>query len=100
MPVDRMLEGEREKLLRMEDELRRSVVGAGTGGQGRVQRGAPCARRVAGSQPPDRLLPVPRPHGRRQDRADQGAGRFLFDDDKAMVRIDMSEFMEKHAVAR
>ena len=65
------------------------------------QRGAPCARRPAGPEPADRLFRVPRPHRRRQDRADQGArGRFLFDDETAMVRLDMSEYMEKHAVAR
>jgi ATP-dependent Clp protease ATP-binding subunit ClpB len=58
------------------------------------------ARRPAGPEPADRLVPVPRPDRCRQDRADQGAGQFLFDDEHAMVRIDMSEYMEKHSVAR
>jgi ATP-dependent Clp protease ATP-binding subunit ClpB len=62
----------------------------------------PCAARApaAGPEPADRLVHVPRADRRRQDRADQGAADFLFDDEQAMVRIDMSEFMEKHSVAR
>ena len=75
VPVEKMLEGEREKLLRMEDSLRSAGRGPGRGAGGRVRRGAPRPRRPAGRQPPDRLVPVPRPHGRGQDRADQGSGR-------------------------
>jgi ATP-dependent Clp protease ATP-binding subunit ClpB len=100
IPVDKMLEGEREKLLKMEDELGKRVIGQEGCGEGRLEGRAPRRAGPAGSEPADRLVPVPRPHRRRQDRADQGARRFLFDDDSAMVRIDMSEFMEKHSVAR
>jgi ATP-dependent Clp protease ATP-binding subunit ClpB len=85
----------------MEDEIWRSrVVGQGEAVQAVSRRGAPRARRPAGSEPADRLVHLPRPDRRRQDRADQGAGRFLFDDETAMVRMDMSEYMEKHSVAR
>ena len=75
-PVDKMLEGEREKLLgKMEGSLRdrRDRPGRGRSPPS-VQGRAPGTRRPAGPEPADRLLPVPRPHGRRQDRADQGAG--------------------------
>ena len=75
IPVDKMLEGEREKLLHMEDALRARVVGQDEALAAVSQRGAPRARRPAGSQPADRLVPVPGPHRRRQDRADQGACR-------------------------
>ena len=74
VPVDKMLEGERDKLLKMEEELAKRVVGQARGGDRRLDRGAARARRLAGPQPADRLVHVPRPHRRRQDRADQGAG--------------------------
>ena len=64
IPVDRMLEGQREKLLRMEDELGKSVVGQGEAVSGRVEGGAPCACRSSGPEPSDRLLYLPRPDGR------------------------------------
>jgi ATP-dependent Clp protease ATP-binding subunit ClpB len=98
-PGRKMLEGERDKLLRMEEALAKRVVGQDEA----VRRLDAIRRSRAGlSDPnaPERLLPVPRPHRRRQDRAVQGAGEFLFDTEEAMVRIDMSEFMEKHSVAR
>ncbi len=101
VPVDKMLEGERDKLLRMEENLRQRVVGQEEAliGGGRLR--PPRPRRPAGPQPADRLVPVPRPHRRRQDRAVQGAGGSSCSTTKqAIVRIDMSEYMEKHAVAR
>ena len=74
VPVDKMLEGERAKLLRMEDELRKRVVGQ----EEALRAVANAVRRaragLAGPEPADRQLPVPRPDRRRQDRADQGAG--------------------------
>ena len=75
IPVDKMLEGEREKLLHMEDRPGKARGRPGRGGARHLQCGAPRPRRPAGPQPADRLLPVPGPHRRRQDRADQGAGR-------------------------
>ena len=73
VPVDKMLEGEREKLLKMEEEIARRVVGQTRGGDGRLDGGPTRPRRPAGPEPADRLVHVPRPHRRRQDRADQGA---------------------------
>ena len=77
VPVDRMLEGERDKLLRMEDDLRRRVARPGGSRWSRSPTPStpgPLAR-TRRSQPPHRLVPLPRPHGRRQDRADQSLGR-------------------------
>ena len=100
IPVDRMLEGERAKLLRMEQEMRQARGRPGGGVAGRGQRGAAGTGRSAGPEPADRQFPVPRPDRRRQDRDCKALAEFLFDDERAMVRIDMSEFMEKHAVSR
>ena len=75
IPVDRMLEGEREKLLHMEESLLEARHRPGRGGRRRLDRGAPRARRPAGPEPSDRLVHVPGPDGRRQDRAHQGARR-------------------------
>ena len=75
VPVDRMLEGEKEKLLRMEEQIGKRVVGQAEAVQGGVDRGAPRPRRLAGSEPADRFVHVPGPDRRRQDRAHQGAGR-------------------------
>ena len=73
VPVDKMLEGERDKLLKMEERDRQARRRPGRGGDGGFDRGAPRARRPAGPQPADRLVHVPRADRRRQDRADQGA---------------------------
>ena len=73
IPVDKMLEGERDKLLRMEDELAQARRRPGRGGHRGLERGAPRPRRPAGSEPADRLVHVPGADRRRQDRADQGA---------------------------
>ena len=75
IPIDRMLEGEREKLLRMEEVLGRRVIGQEQASRGGLQGRAPRPRRAAGPEPATRLLPVPRPHRRRQDRADESARR-------------------------
>ncbi len=72
----------------------------GGGGDRRLHRRAPRPRRIAGSQSPHRLLHVPWPHRRRQDELTKALASFLFDDETALVRIDMSEYMEKHSVAR
>jgi len=100
VPVDRMLEGERAKLLRMEDELRRSVVGQ----EPALKAVAHAVRRArAGLQDPNRPIGsflFLGPTGVGKTELTKALARFLFDDDKALLRIDMSEFMEKHAVSR
>lgn len=100
IPVDKMLEGERDKLLRMEDELARSVVGQGDAVQA-VSRAVRRAR--AGLQDPNRPIGsfiFLGPTGVGKTELTKSLARFLFDDETAMVRLDMSEFMEKHSVAR
>lgn len=100
IPVDRMLEGEREKLLRMEDELAKSVVGQADAVQA-VSRAVRRAR--AGLQDPNRPIGsfiFLGPTGVGKTELTKSLARFLFDDESAMVRLDMSEYMEKHSVAR
>ena len=100
VPVDKMLEGEREKLLRMEDEIAKRVVGQGEA----VQAVSKSVRRArAGLQDPNRPIGsfiFLGPTGVGKTELTKALAEFMFDDDSAMVRIDMSEFMEKHAVAR
>lgn len=100
VPVDKMLEGERDKLLRMEDELAKRVVGQGEA----VQAVSKSVRRArAGLQDPNRPLGsfiFLGPTGVGKTELTKALAEFMFDDDTAMVRIDMSEFMEKHAVSR
>ncbi|MBY5363952.1 ATP-dependent chaperone ClpB [Rhizobium leguminosarum] len=100
IPVDRMLEGERDKLLRMEDELAKSVIGQGDAVQA-VSRAVRRAR--AGLQDPNRPIGsfiFLGPTGVGKTELTKALARFLFDDETAMVRMDMSEYMEKHSVAR
>ena len=100
VPVDRMLEGERAKLLRMEDELRRRVVGQ----EDALRHVSDAVRRArAGLQDPNRPIGsflFLGPTGVGKTELTKALASFLFDDERAMVRIDMSEFMEKHAVSR
>src|SRR5690606_23007397 len=100
IPVDKMLEGERDKLLRMEDEIARRVVGQGEA----VQAVSKAVRRArAGLQDPNRPIGsfmFLGPTGVGKTELTKALANFLFDDDTAMVRIDMSEYMEKHSVAR
>jgi len=100
IPVDKMLEGEREKLLAMEAELGRRVIGQ----QEAVNAVSASVRRArAGLQDPSRPLGsflFLGPTGVGKTELTKALAAFLFNDDTAMVRIDMSEFMEKHAVAR
>jgi len=100
IPVDRMLQGEREKLLRMEDELGKSVVGQGDAVQA-VSRAVRRSR--AGLQDPNRPIGsfiFLGPTGVGKTELTKSLARFLFDDETAMVRLDMSEYMEKHSVSR
>ncbi|RVT92745.1 ATP-dependent chaperone ClpB [Sphingomonas crocodyli] len=100
IPVDKMLEGEREKLLNMEAELGKRVIGQ----KDAVEAVARAVRRSrAGLQDPNRPLGsflFLGPTGVGKTELTKALAGFLFDDDSAMVRIDMSEFMEKHSVAR
>ncbi len=100
VPVDRMLEGERANLLRMEDELRRRVVGQ----EEALRHVSNAVRRArAGLQDPGRPIGsflFLGPTGVGKTELTKALAEFLFDDDRAMIRIDMSEFMEKHAVSR
>jgi len=100
IPVDKMLEGEREKLLHMEAGLENRVVGQDQA----VRAIANAVRRArAGLQDPNRPIGsflFLGPTGVGKTELTKALAAFLFDDDTAMVRIDMSEFMEKHAVAR
>ena len=100
IPVDRMLEGEREKLLKMEEVLGKRVIGQ----RAAVEAVSKAVRRArAGLKDPGRPLGsflFLGPTGVGKTELTKALAQFLFDDDNAMVRIDMSEFMEKHAVAR
>ena len=100
IPVDKMLEGEREKLLKMESAIRIRVVGQDEA----VRAVANAVRRArAGLQDPERPIGsflFLGPTGVGKTELTRALAGFLFDDDHAMVRIDMSEYMEKHAVSR
>ena len=100
IPVDRMLEGERDKLLRMEETLAKRVVGQ----REAVEAVSTAVRRArAGLQDPNRPIGsfiFLGPTGVGKTELTKALAAFLFDDETAMVRIDMSEFMEKHSVAR
>ncbi|WP_267389421.1 ATP-dependent chaperone ClpB [Sphingomonas sp. GC_Shp_3] len=100
IPVDRMMEGEREKLLHMEEALGKRVIGQAAA----VRAVSTAVRRSrAGLQDPNRPMGsflFLGPTGVGKTELTKALAEFLFDDPSAMVRIDMSEFMEKHAVAR
>jgi ATP-dependent Clp protease ATP-binding subunit ClpB len=100
IPVDRMLEGEREKLLRMEDQLSKRVVGQAEA----VKAVSTAVRRArAGLQDPNRPIGsfmFLGPTGVGKTELTKALAQFLFDDEHALIRIDMSEYMEKHSVAR
>ncbi len=100
IPMERMLAGEREKLVRMEEALGKRVIGQ----EAAVRAVSAAVRRArAGLQDPGRPLGsflFLGPTGVGKTELTKALAGFLFDDDTALVRIDMSEFMEKHAVAR
>ncbi|HET9810898.1 MAG TPA: ATP-dependent chaperone ClpB [Sphingomicrobium sp.] len=100
VPVERMMEGEREKLMQMESAIGARVIGQ----EDAVKAVSAAVRRArAGLQDPNRPLGsflFLGPTGVGKTELTKALAGFLFDDDSAMVRIDMSEFMEKHAVAR
>lgn len=100
VPVDKMMEGEREKLLRMEEDLHKRVIGqneavvAVSNAVRRARAGLQDAARPIGS------FLFLGPTGVGKTELTKALAGFLFDDESALLRIDMSEFMEKHAVAR
>ena len=100
IPVSKMLEGEREKLLRMESELEKRVVGQGEA----VKAVSNAIRRsragLADPNRPNGSFLFLGPTGVGKTELTKALAEFLFDTEEAMVRIDMSEFMEKHSVAR
>ncbi|MCB4822669.1 ATP-dependent chaperone ClpB [Roseicella aerolata] len=100
IPVEKMLEGERAKLLKMEDQLRRRVVGQ----EEALEAVSKAVRRArAGLQDPNRPIGsflFLGPTGVGKTELVKALASFLFDDERAMTRIDMSEYMEKHAVSR
>jgi ATP-dependent Clp protease ATP-binding subunit ClpB len=100
IPVDRMLEGERDKLMKMESILSAQVIGQTAA----VKAVSAAVRRArAGLQDPNRPLGsflFLGPTGVGKTELTKALAQFLFDDPRAMVRLDMSEFMEKHSVAR
>jgi ATP-dependent Clp protease ATP-binding subunit ClpB len=100
IPVDRMLEGEKEKLLRMEEQIGKRVVGQAEA----VKAVSTAVRRArAGLQDPHRPMGsfmFLGPTGVDKTELTKALAEFLFDDEAALIRIDMSEYMEKHSVAR
>ena len=100
IPVTRMMEGEVEKLVHMEDRLRQRVIGQDQA----VEVVSNAVRRArAGLQDPDRPIGsfiFLGPTGVGKTELARALAEFLFDDERAMVRVDMSEFMERHSVAR
>ncbi|OWK28938.1 ATP-dependent chaperone ClpB [Sphingomonas mucosissima] len=100
IPVERMMEGERDKLLKMEEVIGKRVIGQADA----VRAVSTAVRRArAGLQDPNRPLGsflFLGPTGVGKTELTKALAEFLFDDSNAMVRIDMSEFMEKHSVAR
>ena len=100
IPVEKMLEGERAKLIRMEDQLRKRVVGQ----EEALEAVSKAVRRArAGLQDPNRPIGsflFLGPTGVGKTELVKALASFLFDDERAMTRIDMSEYMEKHSVSR
>ena len=100
IPVSRMLEGEREKLLKMEQRLKRRIIGQDEA----LNKISNAIRRArAGIQDPNRPIGTfifMGPTGVGKTETAKALAEFLFDDENAMIRIDMSEFMEKHSIAR
>ena len=100
VPVDRMLEGEKEKLLKMEEKLAQRVVGQAEA----VKAVSTAVRRArAGLQDPNRPIGsfmFLGPTGVGKTELTKALAGYLFDDEQALIRIDMSEYMEKHSVAR
>ena len=100
IPAGRLLEGETAKLLRMEESLGAPRGRPGRGGRLGLRRGPPRPGRRRRPRPPDRHFLFLGPTGVGKTELAKALAEFLFDDERAMVRIDMSEYGEKHSVAR
>jgi ATP-dependent Clp protease ATP-binding subunit ClpB len=100
VPVDKMLEGEKDKLLRMEDSLGKRVVGQAEAVHAVGDRGAPRARGLQDPNRPMGSFMFLGPTGVGKTELTKALAEYLFDDETAMVRLDMSEYMEKHSVSR
>jgi ATP-dependent Clp protease ATP-binding subunit ClpB len=100
IPVSKMLKGEQEKLIQMEDHIKRRVIGQ----QNAIDAVSNAVRRArSGLQPEDRPIGTfifLGPTGVGKTELAKSLAEFIFDSDQAMVRVDMSEYMEKHSVAR
>ncbi len=100
IPVSKMLEGEQEKLVHMEDHIKRRVIGQ----ENAIDAVSNAVRRArSGLQPEDRPIGTfifMGPTGVGKTELAKSLAEFIFDSDRAMVRVDMSEYMEKHSVAR
>ena len=100
IPVSKMLEGEQEKLIHMEDQIKKRVIGQ----QKAIDAVSNAVRRArSGLQPEDRPIGTfifMGPTGVGKTELAKSLAQFIFDSDQAMIRVDMSEYMEKHSVAR
>jgi len=100
IPVSKMLQGEQEKLVYMEDEIKKRVIGQ----QKAIDAVSNAVRRArSGLQPEDRPIGTfifMGPTGVGKTELAKALAQFIFDSDQAMIRVDMSEYMEKHSVAR
>jgi len=101
IPTGRLLEGEAQKLVRMEERLRQRVVGQDDALARVFECSSPQSRGSFRRETPDRLIYLFGTDGRRPTpNSARALAEFLFDDEKLMIRIDMSEYMEKHSVSR
>ena len=101
IPVAKLTESERNKTLHLDEQLHKRVVGQDEGVEKVTEAIIRSKAGIKRSHQAHRLLPVLRPHWRRKDGSWPGAlAESLFDDENNMVRIDMSEYMEKHSVSR
>ncbi len=100
IPVYRLTEEETAKLLRMEDELHKRVIGQEPAIAALFALDPPYTGRSEGPQAPERFVHLPRADRRRKTELAKTLAEFLFDDEDALIQLDMSEYMEKHTVSR
>ena len=100
VPVSRLMEGEVQKLAHLEEHLHKRVIGQDEAVTAVADAVVRARAGLAGSESADRFVHLPGTDRCRQNRTGAGLAEFLFDDEAAMIRIDMSEYMEKHTVSR